>query len=116
MSQVTTLILLPQTPHTVGHTIVGDKVPGAGYYQNLYNLQTFTWSLNSFVGQFNLQATIANDPTDSDWFTIHSFFSGNPGDSLTQNSHISIRGNFTWLRTRIVGFTNGTIQNIKVTY
>jgi len=112
MSQVTTLTLLPQTPHTSGPVITGTARPGAGYYQNLYNYQTFSWSLTNFTGYVIIQATIVDEPSATDWVSIHTI----NGSNLTQRSFTNIRGNFTYLRVMVTGFTNGLIDNIKVAY
>lgn len=112
MSQVTTLTLLPQTPHTSGPSIIGTAQPGAGYYQNLYNYQTFSWILTNFTGYVIIQATIVDEPSASDWVNVHTI----NGSNLTQKSYVNIRGNFTYLRAIATGFTNGLIDNVKVAY
>ena len=112
MSQITALTLLPQTAHTSGPVIFGSAKPGAGYYQNLYNYQTFSWSLTNFTGYVAIQATIVDEPSATDWVNIHTINATN----LTQRSYTNIRGNFTYLRATVTGFTNGLIDNIKVAY
>lgn len=112
MSQVTTLTLIPQTPYTAGPTITGTAQPGAGYYQNLYNYQTFSWGLTNFTGYVIIQATIVDSPSPTDWVNIHTI----NGTNLTQRSFTNIRGNFTYLRVLVTGFTNGLVDNVKVAY
>ena len=112
MSQVTTITLLPQTPHTSGPNVTGTAQPGAGYYINLYNYQTFSWSLTNFTGYVIIQATIVDEPTSTDWVNIHTI----TGSNLAQRSFTNIRGNFTYLRAIAAGFTNGLIDNVKVAY
>lgn len=112
MSQVSTTILLPQTPFNRGPTVIGEPVVGPGYYQNLYNLQTYTWVLTNVTCSISIQGTISETPTNADWINIHTIGAYNK----TENGYISIRGNFNWLRVVVNGLVNGTIQNIKVTY
>ena len=112
MSQITTYTLLPQTSFSQGPSVFGSPIVGPGYYQNMYNLQTFTWSLTGVTGVVHFQGTISEDSNTSDWVNIHSINAYNK----TENGYVSIRGNFNWIRVHIAGFVNGTIQNLRVTY
>jgi hypothetical protein len=118
MSQATTLILLPQTYYQNNNVnVVGEKVQAAAYYLGNQDLQTLSWSLNSFYGVIDIQATLASDPTaNSDWFNVHQI----SGNNTTTNSFANLTGNYVWLRAK-VSFNNstgnpGVIQYVKVSY
>lgn len=115
MAQSTTLILLSQTAGS-DQSIIGTKQPAASYYQGNKNLQTLTWDLTSFKGTIIFEASLADDPGSSDWFTIKVIsYLVDPG--LTERSYENITGNFVWMRVRVFPFyTGGVIQYIKVSY
>jgi hypothetical protein len=115
MAQSTTQILLPQTAYSGDNVVLGSKVPAAAYYIASADLQTLTWNVTSLSATITLQATLATDPVltdDNDWFTVFT----NVCDVLTETNYSNITGNFVWLRVKVVGFTSGVIQNIKVSY
>lgn len=116
MAQTTTEILFPQTAFTGSNNLIrGDKKAAAAYYLGNADLQTVTWSLTSVTGLITIQASLITSPVesnDNDWFTVYQFNC----DNLTQNGYANINGNFVWLRAKIAGFTQGVIQNIKVSY
>lgn len=113
MSQSTTLILLPQTAFTgTNNTITGTKFPAASYYLSKQNLQTVNWNVSTFTGIISVQGTLAETPTDSDWFTILNIV----GSNTTQVSFSNVAGNFVWIRLIVTGFSTGTINYVKVSY
>jgi len=115
MAQATTEILFPQTAYTTQSLVRGSKKPAAAYYLGNADLQTITWNITALTGTIVIQATLASDPaetTDNDWFTVHTLICNN----LSQISYTNITGNFVWIRAKIQGWTQGVINNIKVTY
>lgn len=46
------------------------KLPAGGYYGSTTGLHTFSFTLRNFVGRISVQATLANDPSEEDWFNI----------------------------------------------
>jgi hypothetical protein len=116
MAQTTTEILFPQTAYSSNNNLIrGAKKAAAAYYLGNADLQTVTWSLTSVTGLITIQATLTTNPvetTDTDWFTVYQFNC----DNLTQNGYTNINGNFVWIRAKIAGFTQGVIQNMKVSY
>lgn len=121
MSQSATLILLPQTAYrgtpTPNTTVVGSKQPGASYYLSSQDLQTVTWAITNFKGTITIQASLLDSPSDSDsdWFTVQNLVY-NDQAGTTVNSFNNVTGNFVWLRAVINNFTQGVVQNIKVSY
>ena len=113
MSQSATFILLPQTVvNPSGSTIIGDKQPAAGYYTAGKTLQTVMWSLTGVTGTLSIQATLAENPVETDWFTINNLVC----NTLTQNSFVNLTGNFTWIRATVTSFSIGVINYVKVSY
>ena len=120
MSQATTLILLPQTTYTAGpppNTIVtGNACHGASYYLSSQDLQTVTWSTTNFIGIITIQASLVDTPTtDADWFTaLNVVYNDQAGTTI--NAFNNVTGNFIWIRAMIRNFTQGVVQNVKVSY
>ncbi len=113
MAQATTLILLPETSSSSGPTVTGDRQPACAYYSSGKEMQTVTWRLTNITGTMSIQASLATDPTtDSDWFTVYNLVCS----STTQTSFTNITGNFVWIRAKVTSFTQGTVNNIKVSY
>ncbi len=101
-----------------------DKKPGAGYHQNLTNLHTAIYKVDSFAGSVKLQATLAVDPADSDWFDItNTLFGGTDDTEATGDSaqfvsnavNRNFSGNFVWIRGAY-NIQNGTIQQIAFSF
>ena len=116
MAQTTVLQLLPQTPVRSGTpTVTGAKQPAAAYYLANSDLQTISWSTNNFTGTIIIQASLVTNPNennDNDWFDVFS----TTYSSTTIVDYSNVKGNFVWVRAKITGFTQGVIQNIKVSY
>lgn len=113
MAQATTLILLPETSYSSSSTIVGERQPACAYYSSGKDLQTVTWKINNLTATMSVQASLVTDPTtDADWFTVYNLVCS----STSQISFTNITGNFVWIRARITNFSQGTIENMKVSY
>jgi len=117
MAQATTLQLLPQLSFNyqsvVGGTYTGEKHPAASYYTGNKDLQTLTWNVTTVTGLITIQASLVENPNDtSDWVTVATVACNNTTQTRFQN----INGNFVWLRAKVTGFTQGVIQNVKVSY
>jgi hypothetical protein len=132
MAQVTTVVLIPQKafPGPPGATIVfaGDKQQAAAYYLSGNDLQTITWSVgqgnnysnqnsqpnNTFTGTITIQASLATDPQETDWFdaTVLSISTS----TLPQVGYTNLRGNYIWIRARVTGWTAGAINQVTASY
>lgn len=116
MAQTTVLSLLPQTPYNPSTNLVrGTKQPAAAYYLANNDLQTVSWSINNFTGTIQFQVSLVNSPnesTDTDWFTVQSHAYSSTSGTFYNN----ITGNFVWMRAVASNFTQGVIQNVKVSY
>jgi hypothetical protein len=116
MAQATTLSLLSQLSYNdgsvVGNGFTGQRQQAASFYLGNKDLQTVTWSLTGVSATIIIQATLAENPTDNDWFTVYNLVASN----LSQMSFTNIQGNFVYVRAVVQNFTTGVIQNIKVSY
>lgn len=129
MSQTTTQVLLPQTtwlgnvqPVPV-YNVVGEKKPGASYYLAGKDLQTVNINLAGVTGNILIQATLATEPAELDWFTVHTLEANAsaPPNSIGNlnaytNQAVNINGNFVWMRAEVKDFAGGVVQFVKVSY
>lgn len=91
----------------IAKTITGEKYKGDGYYGRSDGLHTVQYTYTVFTGTITIQASLAIDPNDSDWFTVIS-------KTISQESKSEIEsftGNYVWIRAR-VEYTEGTINSI----
>ena len=95
-------------------THTGDKFKGDGYYGRSDGLHTIQINLSGFLGDVQLQGTLAVDPTADDWFTIR-LGSGQTIDTTgkifnaitskleytaneTSSKTYNFTGNYVWIR------------------
>lgn len=97
--------------------IVSDKAKGCGYYGQNNGMQTVSYStINSFIGVMNMQATLATDPSEDDWFDIDNTTLGNGITPVfDQTLLLNFTGNFVWIRGIIKQFTAGEINRVLYT-
>ena len=94
--------------------IVSEKYKGCGYYGQNNGLHTVQYStINGFNGVVNIQASLASDPTETDWFDVDNT---TLGTGLTpvfdQTLVINFAGNFVWVRGIITQFTAGELNRV----
>lgn len=116
MAQATTLTLLSQLSYNdsrvVSNSFTGAAQPAASFYMGNKDLQTVTWVFSGVTATVSIQATLAENPTNDDWFTIHN----NVVTTQSLASFENLRGNYVYLRVIVRNFTAGVIQNMKVSY
>jgi hypothetical protein len=108
----TSIQMLPNTSGQVN--FVGDPLRADGWYGFTDGLHTIAIYIVNFTGHLVIEASLADRPTDDDWFPIqfdnqdYMQFPKNPlrptgergsGDSGTIG--LNIIGNYTWLRARV---------------
>lgn len=128
MSQTTTLILLPQTAYLnpgngSGYTVTGDTQPAAAYYLGNRDLQTVNLSLNNVTGNIVIEASLATQPQNNDWFKVYELSANtnapsNTAPKIASNAKLytNIEGNFVYLRAKVDNFKGGTINFAKLSY
>ena len=98
-------------------TRTSDKLKGDGYYGRADGLHSVQYNVTGFIGKIVVQASLAVEPGDSDWFTINTTEHSNLGDSTGSDngggSFIkNFTGNFVWVRTYVSDWTDGTINSL----
>ena len=130
MSQTTTLILLPQTtwggnyyPQITSYDVIGVKRPAASYYLGNKDLQTVNINLAGVTGNIFIQAPLATDPSEIDWFNVYELVAdaGSPANTQANinayiNEAVNINGNFVWMRAEVKDFQAGVVQYVKLSY
>jgi len=141
MSSKSETILSQQTHpgDSVEETAIGDKFKGDGFYGRSDGLHTVQINLTGFIGTIEIQATLEIDPTENDWFSVELESGTTPtigfidttGAISTQNpvfssiTHIvsetsannyNFTGNYVWIRARVNGWTDGTINSILLNH
>ena len=123
--------ILYSSSYTDSATLQSDKVKGDGYYGMSDGLHTIMIDLNGFVGTIKIQGSLAQEPTEADWFMIEldrgavSLDTTGKASALVETSltytsaEISIKsynatGNFVWIRADISDWSAGTISRIEL--
>jgi hypothetical protein len=113
-------------------THTGDKFKGDGYYGRSDGLHTIQINLSGFLGDVQLQGTLAVDPTADDWFTIR-LGSGQTIDTTgkifnaitskleytaneTSSKTYNFTGNYVWIRIYVSNWTDGTVNSIQLNH
>ena len=121
--KTTTLQLLPTTTYGTpsgnydGSSLdwSGENQQAADYYGGFGQLQTVAFYLLNFQGLIRIEATLESVPvSDADWFKVYDFDSIT--DPTTNNFSTNITGNFTWIRSTVIGFEAGTITKVMMSY
>lgn len=85
---------------TVGQVnIVGEQVKAAGYYGSSNGKHTVAIYNKNFTGRLSIQATLALEPSDNDWFAVS--LGGDLEVEYTDQDSITtfnFTGNYVWLR------------------
>ena len=110
----------------------GEKYKGDGYYGRSDGLHTVQVNLTGFLGDIELQGTLAVDPTADDWFNVR-LGSGQTIDTTgkfvsastskleyttteTSSKTYNFTGNYVWIRTMISNWTDGTVNSIQLNH
>ena len=98
--------------------ITSDKAKGCGYYGQNNGLHTVQYSTTGgFVGRIDIQATLATDPAEEDWFVVDNVGLGDSVTPLPDQSVLNnFDGNFVWVRAIITAFTAGYINRVQFTH
>ena len=113
-------------------SITGDKFKGDGYYGRSDGLHTIQINLSGFLGDIEMQGTLAVDPTADDWFTV-TLGSGQTIDTTgkivsattskleytdneTSSKAYNLTGNYVWIRIYVSNWTDGTVNSIQLNH
>lgn len=128
----TSTVLLYYPNSAIGPvTYISNRVKGDGYYGGSSGFHTIQLQTTNFVGRIEMQASLASEPSDPDWFTVALDSSDPQGvdtSGLVLDGNLSyvqysipttivktynFTGNFVWVRAKISEFTEGTVNSIK---
>ena len=93
-------------------SITGEKFKGDGYYGRSDGLHTVQYNFEGLTGTINIQATLAVNPVDADWFTVHSYTAAQESD----NKFANFTGNYVWVRANISNWTDGTVNSVQLNH
>jgi|SRR6056297_892496 len=101
-------------------TVTGEKYKGDGYYGRSDGFHTVQYNLTGFTGSISIQATLALDPVDTDWFTVYtnsySISGSQDNEDLEKVSKlVNFTGNYVWIRA-VAEFTDGTISSVVLNH
>jgi hypothetical protein len=89
---------------------------GDGYFGSFDGLHTITYTVTpNFVGTMYMQATLATNPQENDWFTVTTT-TNYTAPAATTTNYVNFTGNFVWIRAVVNRNTvqpNGTVQFIN---
>jgi hypothetical protein len=103
---------------------------GAGYYGTTSGLHTLVVNTTpTFVGTTTIQATLAVDPKESDWFNVDNsqfvYTTESTGyvapnrvgaiEKPIRTDHLNFTGQFAWLRAKI-DIDSGAVTTISYNY
>lgn len=116
-----TVTLIPSTAYgsAVGNydgsslSFASDKHKGDGYYGYADGSHTVAIFPTSLEATIQIQATLATDPAEADWFDVSGAVLGD--DSTVQNTAttFTFTGNFVWIRSKVTNFEAGTITKVQ---
>lgn len=120
MSQTTTLILLPQTTYQnpgngAPYTVVGNSQPAASYYINPKALQTVNINLSDVNGNIIIQATLATDPGENDWFKVYELVADSNANA-NSSMYTNVEGSYVYMRAKVEDFSQGVVNFVKLSY
>ena len=84
-------------------TYSSNNVKGDGYYGFADGLHTMSFHVSNFTGRIFLEATLLENPTESDWFLIVLDIETDYLEFTNETTTVgkSFQGNFVYLRVRV---------------
>lgn len=93
---------------------------GDGYFSASDGVHTVTYTVTpNFAGNLSMQATLATEPTENDWFTVTNTtvtYAQPIVPATTTTNYANFTGNFVWVRARVErpnDQMNGTVMWIN---
>tara|TARA_B100000900_G_scaffold415058_1_gene443613 strand:- start:3041 stop:3382 length:342 start_codon:yes stop_codon:yes gene_type:complete len=110
----TSEIILSNKTATDGSSLTsfeGEKFKGDGYYGRSDGFHTVQYDFSGLSGDIIIQATIATNPTNDDWFDVHTY----TANVETATKYHNFTGNFVWIRAKL-SITDGTVNSIRMNH
>lgn len=92
-------------------TVTGEKFKGDGFYGRADGVHTVQYNFSGLTGTITIQATLATNPTDTDWFAVHTYTAAQE----TANKYTNFTGNFVYIRA-VLQYTDGTVNSIMLNH
>ena len=89
------------------------KEIAAGYHHLNNPVHTVAVTFSNWSGLLEIQATLALEPAESDWFTVLTF--GNDSSDYDSTVSENLTGNFVWFRA-IATTDSGEITEIQYNF
>lgn len=105
-------------PNTGTTTMIytSDRVKGDGYFGGSDGFHTVMYTATpTFVGTVTMQATLASEPVDSDWFNVVATTSTYTLMNTRSTSTVDVynfTGNFVWVRG-YVAIEQGAVSSVR---
>lgn len=98
-------------------TVTGGNFKGDGYYSRSDGFHTVQINVTGLVGTVTIQATLATEPTDADWFDVvtHTATAADNDTNRTGSFLYNFTGNYVWIRAQLV-YTDGTLNSIALNH
>lgn len=89
---------------------------GDGYFSSADGMHTVTYTVTpNFAGTLTMQATLASDPIEADWFSVTGAevkYTYPIVPASTTTNYVNFSGNFVWVRSvvhRSSDLSNGSV-------
>jgi len=111
MSLYSETILTTQTHpgDSTVESVTGSNFKGDGYYGRSDGFHTVQYAVTGFIGDIVIQATLAIEPTEEDWFPVLNYSFVVPTDLSGVDNFI---GNYVWIRAKIETWTDGSVNSV----
>lgn len=111
----TVVVDYPNTGTTV-MIYTSDRVKGDGYFGGSDGFHTVMYTATpTFVGTVTMQATLASEPTENDWFNVVDTTSNYTALNVRTTSTVDVynfTGNFVWVRGYIA-IDEGAVSSVR---
>jgi hypothetical protein len=116
-----TVTLIPSTAFgsAVGNydgsslSFTSDKHKGDGYYGYADGVHTVAVFPTNLEATIQMQATLATDPAETDWFDVSNAVLGDDSTAQSTATTFTFTGNFVWIRAKVTNFEAGTITKVQ---
>lgn len=112
-------VILSQQSHpgdSAVETVVGDPSKGDGFYGRSDGIHTVQYSLKDFTGTVTIEATLASEPVEEDWFVVYQqFYPDLNAEPVTTSKIANFTGNYVWVRAKVV-YSEGTVNSILLNH
>lgn len=110
-----TVAQLTHSNDSTVQTQKSEKLKGDGYYGRADGFHTVQYNVTGFIGNIVVQATLATNPAEADWFTISTTDHESTATETDESDGSFIKnftGNYVWLRIFVYDWTDGSVNSV----